>query len=187
MADGLVALTRESRPSRLVLIPHTSSPWAGTSIPVFAAADPGSYDANLRIFDARAPFKPIVTIPCAGGIWRTRFHPSPDRAGDILLACMQGGFTTVRLDERLVCPATSPDDLDWSALKFDAEGGEERSGRGDEGEEVYEGQGWKVLARMTDSSVLAYGADWSRLAPGEDGSLATTCSFYDHTMHVWRA
>lgn len=145
-----------------------------------------SYDANLRIFDARAPVKPIMTIPCAGGIWRTRFHPSADRAGDILLACMQGGFTVVRLDKKVVSSDTNPDDLDWSALNLDD--GDDRSGRGDEVEEVYEGPGWKVLARMTESSVLAYGADWSRL-PSEDGagSLITTCSFYDHTMHVWRA
>lgn len=36
-----------------------------------------------------------------GGIWRTRWHPSAERRGDILNACMHGGFAVVRLPDAL--------------------------------------------------------------------------------------
>ncbi|WOO85170.1 Diphthine methyltransferase [Vanrija pseudolonga] len=57
----------------------------------------GSYDAHLRIFDARKATTPLVDVELPGGIWRTRWHPSAERAGDILNATMHGGFAVVRL------------------------------------------------------------------------------------------
>jgi diphthamide biosynthesis protein 7 len=57
----------------------------------------GSYDARLRVFDVRAPKVPLTEVECPGGIWRTRWHPEAERRGDILNACMQGGFAVVRL------------------------------------------------------------------------------------------
>ena len=104
-----------------------------------------------------------------GGVWRTKFHPDPSRKGDILLACMHGGFTVVHLDGGIV------GDSDGSAPEWSA---------GQEGVEivrVFEGH-----------ESLAYGADWSH-APGIEGqggqgeSLVATCSFYDHTLHTWKA
>ncbi|KAL1410347.1 hypothetical protein Q8F55_004355 [Vanrija albida] len=57
----------------------------------------GSYDAQLRIFDARKATVPLADVELPGGIWRTRWHPSASRAGDILNATMHGGFAVVRL------------------------------------------------------------------------------------------
>jgi diphthamide biosynthesis protein 7 len=59
----------------------------------------GSYDARLRIFDVRSPRTPLSETEMPGGIWRTRWHPSPERKGDILNACMHGGFAVVRVPE----------------------------------------------------------------------------------------
>ncbi|BEI82061.1 hypothetical protein CcaverHIS002_0212210 [Cutaneotrichosporon cavernicola] len=59
----------------------------------------GSYDAHLRLFDARSPARPLLELEMPGGIWRTRWHPSQQRKGDILNACMHGGFAVARITE----------------------------------------------------------------------------------------
>lgn len=118
----------------------------------------GSYDAHLRIFDARAPAKPLLELELPGGIWRTRWHPSPARSGDILNACMQGGFAVVRL------------------------GQDEAGGQSDVADFT------QAAVVKTFPGVLGYGADWSRVPGEDSGeSIVATCSFYDHVMHVWRA
>ena len=96
-----------------------------------------------------------------GGVWRTKFNPDPARKGEVLLVCMHGGFAVVQLDESIVGTKDAGPD-EWKA--------------GEEGVEivrVFEGH---------DS--LAYGADWSY---DRDDTLVATCSFYDHTLHTWRA
>ncbi|WVQ94527.1 hypothetical protein IAU59_001606 [Kwoniella sp. CBS 9459] len=146
----------------------------------------GSYDENLRIFDARSPLEPLTTIPLGGGIWRTRFHPSIERKGDILNACMHDNFKIVRL-------ATS------TLSRFDESGSE----KGVSIEEAMNGDGWEIVKVFEAHESLAYGADWSRLPQrqggvttsgsigdgGEndvEGNLIASCSFYDHAMHLWR-
>ncbi|ADV19763.1 WD40 repeat domain 85 [Cryptococcus gattii E566] len=118
----------------------------------------GSYDENLRFFDARSATKPLLTIPMGGGIWRTRFHPSAERAGDLLVACMHAGFKIVHISQGMTGG-------DW--------------------ETDYNMNG-SVVKTFEEHSSLAYGADWSRLPMEEGESLVGTCSFYDHTMHLWR-
>ena len=33
-----------------------------------------------------------------GGAWRVKWHPSADRKGDLLVACMHDGFKIIRVD-----------------------------------------------------------------------------------------
>jgi diphthamide biosynthesis protein 7 len=40
-----------------------------------------------------------------------------------------------------------------------------------------------ISARLDEHGSLAYGADWTR-ATG--GTVAATCSFYDHSLKSWR-
>ena len=122
----------------------------------------GSYDENVRIFDARNPLRPLRTIHCGGGIWRARFHPDPSRSGDLLVAGMHDGFKVARVDSSLVADISS-------AAATDDE------------------TGCKIVARFDEHTSLAYGADWSRLPSKDGGNLVATCSFYDHTLHMWRA
>lgn len=102
--------------------------------------------------------EPLLTIPMGGGIWRTRFHPHAERAGDLLVACMHDGFKIVHVSQGMTGG-------DW--------------------ESDYNVNG-SVVKIFEEHSSLAYGADWSRLPMEEGESLVGTCSFYDHTMHLWQ-
>ncbi|KAF8489573.1 WD40-repeat-containing domain protein [Gautieria morchelliformis] len=46
---------------------------------------------------------------------------------------------------------------------------------------------WRISARFDRHESLAYGVDWSHAPASEKGSLIASCSFYDHSLHLWRA
>ncbi|WVQ64803.1 uncharacterized protein L199_002972 [Kwoniella botswanensis] len=123
----------------------------------------GSYDENLRIFDTRQPTQPLTTIHMGGGIWRTKFHPSPERKDHILNACMHDNFKIVKLNNHIMNLQPHPED---------------------------DGVGGEIIRTFEDHESLAYGVDWSRLpesnVEGKEGTFIASCSFYDHAMHLWR-
>lgn len=87
------------------------------------------YDAHLRLFDARSPSRPLLELELPGGIWRTRWHPSPSRHSDILNACMHGGFAVARLSANAsegeithTFPGTLGYGADWCRLPGSEEG-----------------------------------------------------------------
>ena len=77
---------------------------------------------------------------------------------------MHGGFSVIHLDESIV---GLPEGAKWEST-------------GDE-------SGSELVKRFEGHESLAYGADWCGLPPQDGESLVGTCSFYDHTMHLWRA
>lgn len=117
-----------------------------------------SYDANVRLFDARNMLKPVSTTSVGGGVWRTKWHPSPNRAGDLLLACMHGGFKVIR---------------------YNVLGSGHEAGLSNE-----TGNTVKVF---NEHQSLAYGVDWSYNDRGAGDTLVASCSFYDHSLRIWKA
>lgn len=87
---------------------------------------------------------------------------------------MHDGFKVVRLTDALEART-------WEGLS---------SGNDDEvvgeGSQVVTGPGWEIVKRFDGHHSLAYGADWSRAELDKADSLISTCSFYDHEMHIWR-
>lgn len=120
----------------------------------------GSYDENLRLFDSRNARQPIKVIPTGGGIWRTKWNPDPERKGDILLACMHGGFNVVSINS------------DMEVLRESGQDSEE---------------GWNITSHFGQHTSIAYGADWSLLKTERNENVICSCSFYDHLMHMWTA
>jgi diphthamide biosynthesis protein 7 len=55
----------------------------------------GSYDERLRLWDARKLAAPRETLALGGGVWRLRWHPDPERASLLLVACMTAGVAVV--------------------------------------------------------------------------------------------
>ena len=116
----------------------------------------GSYDNTVRLFDTRKPPVPLTQVDVGGGAWRVKWHPSPARKNDLLVACMHDGFKVVRFN--CVGNASSSSDDQWQVVK-----------RFDEHESLAYGVDWS----------------FAEPRKGED-TLIASCSFYDHALHLWR-
>ncbi|GJE86117.1 WD-40 repeat-containing protein [Phanerochaete sordida] len=116
----------------------------------------GSYNDTVRLFDTRKPLVPLAETNVGGGAWRVKWHPSPTRKDDLLVACMHDGCKVVRF-----------------AL---GGGGAEFHSAASEG---------AVVHRFDEHASMAYGADWC-YAPVTGDSLVASCSFYDHKLCLWQ-
>ena len=118
----------------------------------------GSYDSTVRLFDTRKPSVPLTQVDVGGGAWRVKWHPSETRKADLLVACMHDGVKVVRFD------------------------------LGERGTAKSTSFSGEVLKRFDRHASLAYGVDWSFAEDTRgDDTLIVSCSFYDHTLHLWRA
>ncbi|KAI0639409.1 WD-40 repeat-containing protein [Trametes polyzona] len=123
----------------------------------------GSYDNTVRIFDTRKPLVPLTQADVGGGAWRVKWHPSEARKNDLLVACMHDGFKVVKFNL-----ASGEPDGDFALAAS--------------------GQPWEIVRRFDEHSSLAYGVDWSfAQGEGKHETLVASASFYDHTLHLWRA
>lgn len=116
----------------------------------------GSYDATVRLFDSRKPLKPLSQADIGGGAWRAKWHPSPSRANDLLVATMHDGFKIVG---------------------FPDIGGQSN---------LLAGGNWEIMKRYDEHKSLAYGVDWSYKQDQTCETLIASASFYDHALHLWR-
>ncbi|KAH9513181.1 Diphthine methyltransferase [Bulinus truncatus] len=116
----------------------------------------GSYDENLFIWDDRNFTKPLNCVALGGGIWRIKWDPF--FGNSILTATMYNGAHIVNCREM---------DKELS-----------------------------VSVSYQDHN-LTYGADWCRLKTEESSDslkikaeekcfFVSTCSFYDHSLHLWK-
>ncbi|KAF5355633.1 hypothetical protein D9756_003763 [Leucocoprinus leucothites] len=118
----------------------------------------GSYNNMVQLFDARKPIIPISQVNVGGGAWRVKWHPSNTRKSDLLVASMHDGFKVLTFDS---------DSLNAS----------------DSGLLVAEDG--RIIKRFDEHASLAYGVDWS-FAPSTEDTVIGSCSFYDHTLHLWK-
>ncbi|KAL1670350.1 WD40-repeat-containing domain protein [Schizophyllum commune] len=118
----------------------------------------GSYDNSVRIFDARNMRSALSQSDVGGGAWRTKWHPSPSRSMDLAVACMHDGLK-VRGSFNVV----------FQVLRYETGFAESQ-----------------VIKRFDEHQSLAYGVDWAH-STAVDETIVASCSFYDHTLHLWRA
>ncbi|EPQ60817.1 WD40 repeat-like protein [Gloeophyllum trabeum ATCC 11539] len=116
----------------------------------------GSYDSTIRLFDSRKPLQPLQRVDVGGGVWRVKWHPSAERKHDLLAACMHDGFKVLHFEE----------------------GSESGFGSA------------SISKRYDEHGSLAYGVDWCYSQDGRSkegqSTLIASCSFYDHSLHLWR-
>lgn len=43
--------------------------------------------------------RPLDEVAIGGGAWRVKWHPSPSRSNDLLVACMHDGFKVVSFSQ----------------------------------------------------------------------------------------
>jgi diphthine methyl ester acylhydrolase len=122
-----------------------------------------SYDGIVRIYDNRQPQTPLESISVDGGVWRVKWHPSPYRKKVLLTACMHEGFKVLRT-------GTCDGERDSNGVASDDD---------DVG---------KITKRFDEHTSLAYGVDWIFDPHCKDGeeSLVASCSFYDHSLYLWK-
>ncbi|KAJ3409144.1 Diphthine methyltransferase [Chytriomyces hyalinus] len=121
----------------------------------------GSYDEHVLIWDTRSFKQPIADHHTeGGGVWRIKWHPT--NAYRMLTASMHSGFHVI-----------------------DFSGGE----HGAPVDEEFTASNTVTVYTDGEHGSLAYGADWSFVAPVENDfsdHLKGSCSFYDHSFHLWR-
>ncbi|KAF8604958.1 WD40 repeat-like protein [Ceratobasidium sp. AG-I] len=116
----------------------------------------GSYDNTVRFFDTRKMSSPVADVEVGGGAWRVKWHPLASRKEDLLVACMHGGFKIVNYTLK---------DTNSQGMEVDSP---------------------VVTSRYDAHTSLAYGVDWQHSQSREGvQDFVASCSFYDHSLHLW--
>ncbi|KDQ30788.1 hypothetical protein PLEOSDRAFT_1037842 [Pleurotus ostreatus PC15] len=116
----------------------------------------GSYDTSVRLYDSRKAVTPVGTADAGGGVWRVKWHPSPLRADDLLVACMHDGFKILHFDGA----DKAPMQIQGTVAK-----------RFDDHQSLAYGADWSYARTTTNKT---------------DRTLIGSCSFYDHKLCLWR-
>jgi len=118
----------------------------------------GSYNNTVRLYDLRKSHVALAEASVGGGVWRIKWHPHVSRKQDMLVACMHDGFKVVK----------------FSNISL----GLEDSPVGEIGSSIEK--------RHDLHQSLAYGVDWAGCESGTKESIVASCSFYDHSLRLWK-
>ena len=170
-----------------------------------------SYDESLALWDVRKMTTPLKDKPLGGGVWRIKWHPAhPSLAAT---ACMHNHFNVLDThlesarDVEVVKCYEGHESLaygvDWCREGVNGDSG--RGGREDGGMSEHKDGGTSGyeaggMSGRKDGGTSGYEAGgMSRYEDGElnssgreDGEIGckrvftlASCSFYDHSMHLW--
>ncbi|KAJ2892660.1 hypothetical protein IWW38_003134 [Coemansia aciculifera] len=124
----------------------------------------GGYDDTVMVWDARAMRAPLAEYNVGGGVWRLKWHP--EEPTQLLVGAMYGGFHILDVAVSGMSP------LECAPMP---------------------GLGASAAVTVTKQASfmkhesIAYGADWSQSCDDRSaGWLVGTCSFYDHSVQLWR-
>ncbi|EFN51390.1 hypothetical protein CHLNCDRAFT_141008 [Chlorella variabilis] len=124
----------------------------------------GSYDDRLRLWDLRAPARPLLCaeLDTSGGVWRAKWHPADP--GLLLVACMYRGFAAVRLEGGAAAHADrAPAEAGAGAGAGGAAAAAVAAGAAGERGGACGRPRLAVVARYEHQpGSLSYGADWCR-------------------------
>lgn len=153
----------------------------------------GADDSLLRGWDVRAPERPTFTNKChTMGVTSIQADPRADHVVATGSYDERLRLVDLRVPQRELCALPLGGGV-WCARWHPTVSGALLAAcmhngfqlaRARDGHARLESAGSYAGHGVGDA--LAYGADWSHATDGGGGScLAATCSFYDHSMHLW--
>ncbi|KAJ1801172.1 hypothetical protein LPJ75_006455 [Coemansia sp. RSA 2598] len=123
----------------------------------------GGYDDTVMVWDTRAMRRPLAETNVGGGVWRLKWHPT--KPTQLLVGAMYNGFHVLDVSVDALSATELSPLPEGAAVSVD------------------------LRASFMEHESIAYGADWSQTPPdasSNEGWLVGTCSFYDHSVHLWR-
>ncbi|XP_013412249.1 diphthine methyltransferase [Lingula anatina] len=142
----------------------------------------GSYDEHILLWDTRLMRSPLQDVHIGGGVWRLKWEPSE---GELLLAaCMHNGFHILNCKD-LSAPQLVASYMEHSSLAYGADWCRsqwdivQNSNTGLDTKETQELS--ETLGNVSVGQEAAPNADMNK----KISHTLATCSFYDHSMHVW--
>ena len=119
-----------------------------------------------------------------GGVWRLKWHPDPRHSELLAAACMYNGAHVLALDG-LTSASGNPNEDDAITVTPLAHHTGHTSIT--YGIEWVRRQALPELMRGGDSGGATGGSDGTGAASSSTMMTLASCSFYDRTLHLWRA
>ncbi|KAJ1643594.1 hypothetical protein J3B02_000061 [Coemansia erecta] len=123
----------------------------------------GGYDDTVMVWDTRIMRRPLAETNVGGGVWRLKWHPT--KPTQLLVGAMYNGFHVLDVSVDRLSQSECLPLPENAAVSID------------------------MCASFMEHKSIAYGADWCQTQPEPSenkGWLVGTCSFYDHSVHLWR-
>lgn len=161
----------------------------------------GSYDEKLRVWDMRVPEKPLVekVLELGGGVWKLKWNPH--NKAFLTAACMHNGFMIVNIQggQAFVAMEYKKHEslgygVDWFKGPLTSAATECVLDNVIEKDQINPVKQEDLVEKspqttpLTDLSEHIYsGSRMIRPLPGRLSTVLASCSFYDRSLHIWKA